>query len=697
VLVVTLLLLLGAGPALAAARAPGTRTSAVGKVVEPIFLGGYQGEWQYYGWAERLPREEGAPEQLTMQDQAGWILNRANLQGSFGAVTFRFKAPPELGDFLLVKVDGEALTVPGVKVGPQHRRDLEDGWSEVLIPLPEINPRRAPFTRVVIRAHLKLPPPGLVAFDQVGLTEGDGKTAPEVQLPPGLPASFTVDCAAPTTPISPLIYGIAFSRSRELQGEALWKLNPSARRWGGNTMSRYNWELNTLNTGSDWYFINLSLGEVSWRTFLLSNRDHGAQSALTVPTLGWVAKDDSSVGFPISEVGSQRSADQGRGAGDGMTFTGKPLLSGPPTRTSVAALPDFIGRWVQAIGKLPGPKITPLFLLDNEPALWNSTHRDVHPEPVTYDELWEKTRTYAAAIREADPQALIGGPSEWGWVGYFYSAADVVEGYRKAPDRAAHGGTPLIEWYLQKAAAHEKKTGQRLLVVLNLHFYPQGKGIGVEESGQTDPDTNLRRIRSTRALWDPTYVDESWIGEPVQLIPRMRGWVDRNYPGRKLSIGEYSFGAETHLSGALALAEALGRFGQQGLYSAFLWTLPHEGTPAYWAFRAYRNYDGKGSTFQGYGMPTRAPPNASVFASRSLDGSKATVVLLNFSPGNALDATVSMRGCPAGETRRVFTYAGDAGGFTESRPPGGGKPYRLPAYSITVLELGWNRPGALPR
>ena len=26
-----------------------------------------------------------------------------------------------------------------------------------------------------------------------------------------------------------------------------------------------------------------------------------------------------------------------------------------------------------------------------------------------------------------------------------------------------------------------------------------------------DPATNALRLRSTRALWDPSYVDESWI------------------------------------------------------------------------------------------------------------------------------------------------------------------------------------------
>lgn len=153
-------------------------------------------------------------------------------------------------------------------------------------------------------------------------------------------------------------------------------------------------------------------------------------------------------------------------------------------------------------------------------------------------------------------------------------------------------------------------------------------------------------------------------------------------------IGEYSFGAEKHMSGGLALAEALGRFGQQGLYSAFYWTYPNEGTPAFWAFRAFRNYDGKGATFESLSLPTQAPASASAFAARSADGRKATVVLLNFSPADALEATVTLKGCPAPERQRVFSFSGDPVGFAEQKAPLG-KPYRLPRYSINVVELSW--------
>ena len=59
----------------------------------------------------------------------------------------------------------------------------------------------------------------------------------------------------------------------------------------------------------------------------------------------------------------------------------------------------------------------------------------------------------------------------------------------------------------------------------------------------------------------------------------MKEWVAKNYPGRGISIGEWSFGGEDHVTGALSAAEALGRFAQFGVTSAFYWTFPPEGSP----------------------------------------------------------------------------------------------------------------------
>ena len=167
-----------------------------------------------------------------------------------------------------------------------------------------------------------------------------------------------------------------------------------------------------------------------------------------------------------------------------------------------------------------------LYELGNEPALWSHTHRDMHPQATTYDELWAKSRDYAEAVKDADPAAEVVGFSEWGWPNYFCSGADHVEQGCSAssPDRAAHGGVPLVEWLLRRMRAQERRNGTRLLDYIDVHYYRQG--------GTT---TDV-----TRSLWDPTYTDPSWIGERIRLIPRMKEWVADNYRHTKLAITEYN-------------------------------------------------------------------------------------------------------------------------------------------------------------
>lgn len=680
--------------------APGTRTAAAPKAAVTVFDGAFTEGWQDYGWAERAKRSGPGPERLDFSGHAGWILasNPRLSTTAFGGLSFRVRAPAAFGDFLQVRLDSEVADVfPRVKVEPRHRRALADGWAEVFVPMRELNPAFAPFDKVVLRAWADVPK-GWVEVDGVALTAPDDATraaAEKASKAPGRAVTFTVDCRGPTKAISPLIYGVAFSPMSEFKADTQWKLGATARRWGGNPASRYNWALgNAWNTAADWYFRNVNYtdrADYTWKHFFDANAARGVQTALTVPMLGWVAKDTTSFSFSSDDYGPMASMDPDvPKAGDGRSPAGKALPSPPPVTTSVASTPEAIGAWLKAVGQ-SGHRAD-MVILDNEPMLWNDTHRDVHPEAVTYDELLEKTVRYGAAVRKAAPKALIAGPALWGWPAYFHSAKDAEVGLRLRPDRRAHGDEPLITWYLKQLAKYEKQTGVKLLDVVDVHFYPQGKGIGLGTEGATDAATSALRIRSTRALWDPTYKDESWIDDTIMLIPRMREWVRTSYPGLELSLGEYNFGAERHMSGGLALAEALGRFGQEGLYSAFYWTYPPEKSPAYWAFRAYRDYDGAGARFQDLGLRTTAPKDASAFASRDKASTTLTVVLLNLSPAEALDGTLSLKGCPAVAGQRAFSYTGGAAGLeaAESQP---GKPLRLAPWSINVVELSLGKRG----
>ncbi|AKU98934.1 Endoglucanase A precursor [Labilithrix luteola] len=502
---------------------------------------------------------------------------------------------------------------------------------------------------------------------------------------------MSVECKSEGQPVSPTIFGIAFA-------DADKDLGATAFRWGGNTTTRYNHKLGAWNTVDTWFFQNIKID--SHDVFLGKVKALGGRASITVPIMGWVAKDTASASFPVSVFGPQEKTDPYHpDFGNGKKPDGKTLIPpGDPTRTSVKITSEQVGEWVAKMreeDQKRGKRLIYEYILDNEPALWMNAHRDVHPEPTTYDELLEKTIAFGTAVRKADPDAIIAGPAAWGWWEYFYSAKDHEKGFTLKPDRRSHDDQPLLAWYLKKLAEHEKKTGVRILDVLDVHLYPQADGVqgpdgqGGDGGGETDRKTNDTRFRTTRSLWDRGYEDESWIKDKVYLIPRMKEIIAENYPGLGFQIGEYNFGAEHHIAGGVALAEALGRFALFGVSHAYYWTFPKKPKPAYWGFRAYRNYDGQGGHFLERIVPSTAPSGTSLFASRDESGKKWVLVALNFSADRPFDANIQLQGCVAPGALKSYVYTGGDAGFVpgDAKIEGQSLTSKLPPYSITVMEL----------
>jgi hypothetical protein len=488
------------------------------------------------------------------------------------------------------------------------------------------------------------------------------------------------------TPISPLIYGMNFPDAAVARAARVTVV-----RFGGNSTSRYNYKNRIYNTGSDWYFENIPADSgMDLDAFVTRARTSGRVAVVTLPMTGWVAKDSPTVhpyacGFPVSELGSQDGTDQwDPNCGNGLR--GKKSIETTPARTSIPAGPDWAGAevaYLRPSAETPADRLQRIYQLDNEPTLWNSTHRDVHPLPLTYDELGRVSVATAAAIKAADPAAAVLGPGDWGWCAWYFSAKD---GCALGADAAAHGNLPLGEWYLRQFHAYaDAHGGARLLDYFDEHAYPQS-GVGLRDAG--DAATQALRLRSTRMLWDPTYVDESWIGKPVAFLPTMRKWIASEYPGTKLAVTEYNFGGLESLNGALAEAEVLGIFGREGVHLATLWAPPTIAQPGVQAFRLFTNYDGKGSRFGDVSLPaTSSSANSvSVFASRRTADRSVVVLLIDKDPAGSSARSVVVRGLRG--VARAWRYDGTQ--LSQIRalgPIAVARPIRLPAASATILVL----------
>ena len=503
-------------------------------------------------------------------------------------------------------------------------------------------------------------------------------------------ATVSVDVARDRRPIKPEIYGVGFATASQLR-----EMNIPLNRWGGNATTRYNWRLKATNHGSDYFFESTPSDDAD--LFISDARISGTETMITIPTIGWVAtlgvNRAKLASFSVKKYGPQQATDPFMpDAGNGVKpGNGGRITNNDPTDANIAVDASFQQQWVEHIVQQWGG--SRYYILDNEPSLWHETHRDVHPNGASMDEVADKMIDYASHIKAADPNGLVVGPEEWGWLGYFYSGLDqqkaAQNNFTSFPDKAAHGGVDYIPYLLTRIRAAEQASGTRLLDALSVHYYPQSGETGESLAAAVQ----LLRNRSTRSLWDPNYVDESWINDKVMLIPRLRAWADAFRPGTPIGITEYSWGVENDMNGATAQADVLGIFGREGLDFAARWTAPARGSLVSKAFQMYRNYDGLGKTFGDTSVRTTVPdPDtlAAFGAIRSSDNA-LTVIIVNkdLSQPTTVDVQVANFRSNGDAQRWQLTATNGIERLSNASVPG---TIQVPAQSVTLLVVSSGGP-----
>jgi hypothetical protein len=484
---------------------------------------------------------------------------------------------------------------------------------------------------------------------------------------------FKVDTTAERAPISPYLYGT----NEDLTGTENW----GSRRQGGNRMSTYNWENNASNAGDDYFhlsdnYVPWYYGGVPWggnmdepgigvSGFHQKSQAMGAYTLTTLQTAGFVAADKNGA------VSSSEAAPSSRWkqvqAAKGAPFSLKPDLT-----DGKVYMDEFVNLLVNKHGSAAAATGIKGYSLDNEPSLWSHTHPYMHPVKPSAAEVLNKGIDAAKAVKNVDPNAEIYGP-----VAYSF---DEMHSMHAAEDWAGLKGNYswYADYYLDKFRIASEQQGKRLLDAFDFHWYPEisAGGYRITDSGSNSVlEANLARMQAPRSLWDPSYTENSWIGQwyssYLPVLPRLQQSIDTYNPGTKMAITEYNYGGENNVYGGIAHADVLGIFGKQGVYLANFWKMVNNLKDAPYvtaAFKLFRNYDGNKSTFGDTKVKAETSniENSSIYSSVYKDSdNNLHIIVMNKNNDHAMNANLSIAGTAQYQSARVWAFDGSSPEITE--------------------------------
>ncbi len=506
---------------------------------------------------------------------------------------------------------------------------------------------------------------------------GNSSEATATPIPPSTAVQVTVDVLTNRHPISPYIYGGSYPKDAATVADS----GLSVVRWGGNATSTYNWQLHTYNADNDYFFEDFDTTALNTAAdgdsaqFIKDVIAAGSNPLTTMAMLPWVAKTAEVASppnlhwsFSVAKYGAQCHTDPfNTDAGDGVMAGANcdssptyltanpndayfPLLDGPPQGTDPAGS-VYRNQWTAALA--PAFGTAPHFYnMDNEIDIWGGTHRDVHPNPATYNELRDTYLSESRALKGWDPLAIRLGPVSCCWYFYWRSATGSSE-------TSSHGGVDFLPWWLNEVAWSDAAMGARSLDIFDIHAYPDGP----DTTNFTQAQKQALAVRIYRDWWDPTYTSEAsyiadggFSNEPLDAkpfrIPRMRAIVNQIYPGTQFSITEWSaeFAGAADFSTALGDADAYGILGRERVYLASRWTAPDPANPNYLALKLFTNYDG---AHHGFGTTSvsathNADPNLfSSYAALDSTGKTLTMMVINKDPANGAQVQFALNGFTA--------------------------------------------------
>jgi len=542
-------------------------------------------------------------------------------------------------------------------------------------------------------------------------SSSSGSAAITVTAAGNTSVAVNIDTLSNRHAISPFIYG-----NNEGDPSAIADVGYTFARWGGNDASNYNWKLQTRNSVADWFFETYG-GAGDSVQFITNAHNAGSHALTTMPMMDWVAREaenstNHNWSFSVTTFGAQCKVDPyNTDAGNGQQPDCKTPITTQPVTTAYYPLVDTAGdcttgncvnrdEWAQALAaafgggtcRVPYSSITSchFYDMDNEPDIWNGTHRDVHPVPSGYDELTKVFEKEATNLKTWDASAVRFGPVFCCWWFYWNGA--------NGADKSNHGGVDFLPWWLNQVYWLDQINGARTLDVFDIHAYADGG----PTSGFNDQQLRAATVKAAKFYWDPATVnpdtnntyttnEEPNPGIPF-VIPRSKAMANAIYPGTPLSFTEWGAGFAPNngwdFSTAITDADTLGIFGREGLSFASRWGGPSTGTAEYQAWKMYTNYDGAHHQFGTLSISAQHNANPDLFNSyAALDssGTVMTIMILNKDDSNSANVTFNLNGFNA-TTYTAYTLKSTSSSAIQALSPAPWSATQsFPPYSITLL------------
>lgn len=572
------------------------------------------------------------------------------------------------------------------------------------------------------------------------LPAGESANSTEVSAVPTNGATPDVTIAISpvnSQPISPYIYGV-----NSYGGIPNAPTQLTFDRAGGNRWTAYNWINNASNAGSDYHYENddylcnasdqppcdPAIPAEAERLFIQGDQTNGLASLVTLQMQGYVSVDTTVVQVPppFPDLQYFRPVVYQKSSTSAAPFTTTP----PPATTDKNVYmdefawnldQDFLSQDIFGTGATH-----PTFIsLDNEPDLWYTTHEEIQGSASVNGQkannlptstFITKTINLATALKDLSKNSqippghfsnvVVFGPVNYGFNGIYSWQGDST----LSP---TWGGTNwFADAYLAGINAASIKYGAPLVDVYDFHWYseacassclPDGSTRVINLTGSTLTDTQVQAIvQSPRSLWDPSFVENSWItqsvtgGQPIQILTHLQTKINASNPGMKLAITEYENGGFNHIAGTIAQADDLGIFGSMGLFAANFW--PPSGTYSYAmaGFLAYRDFDGAGANFGDTSLQATSSDVASVVVYASTDTTvPGRVVLVAINRSSASKVTVINGQTLTGSAHLFQLTAASAAAQSVVQPvpagtlnvSGSSLVITLPAYSVTTVDV----------